>query len=158
MTTKRTWARKLLIVAALRWIGMLLGVSFLATPVKFLAPSLTLPVALDVGRQTFGVFSVVEVIASLTVLAAAVLSRDKRRTIVLAASVACLVAVQFFWLLPTLDARVEIILQGGTPEDSGLHDLYIAIESAKLLMLSAVCWYAQAASAERTTNVAANAH
>jgi hypothetical protein len=47
---------------ALVWAGTLFGVSFLATPVKFLAPSLTLPVALDVGRQTFGVFSLVEIV------------------------------------------------------------------------------------------------
>src|SRR5690606_35153067 len=41
----------------LLWLGLLLGVSFLATPVKFAAPTLTLAVALDVGRVTFGLFS-----------------------------------------------------------------------------------------------------
>ena len=136
---------------------MLLGVSFLATPVKFLAPSLTLPVALDVGRQTFGVFSIVEVIASLTVLAVAVLSGGRRRNVVLAVLVGGLVAAQFAWLLPVLDARVEIILQGGTQDDSNLHNLYIVIDSAKLFMLSAICWYAQAVSPKRERDVAADA-
>jgi hypothetical protein len=42
------------------WLGLLIGVAFLATPAKFLAPSLSLPVALDVGRQTFYVFNKVE--------------------------------------------------------------------------------------------------
>lgn len=137
---------------------MLLGVSFLATPVKFLAPSLTLPVALDVGRQTFGIFSIVEVVASLTVLTVAVLSGGRRRNVVLAVLVGSLVAAQFAWLLPVLDARVEIILQGGTPENSHLHNLYIAIDFAKLLMLSAICWHAQASSPRRARDVAANAH
>src|SRR5690606_30735313 len=50
-----------LLLLAVLWTGLLLGVSFLATPVKFLAPSLSLPVALDVGRQTFMVFNWVEV-------------------------------------------------------------------------------------------------
>lgn len=35
-----------LLLLATLWAGLLLGVSFLATPVKFLAPSLSLPVAL----------------------------------------------------------------------------------------------------------------
>ena len=42
------------------WLGLQIGVAFLATPTKFLAPSLSLPVALDVGRQTFYVFNKVE--------------------------------------------------------------------------------------------------
>ncbi len=38
------------------WAGVALGVAFVATPAKFLAPSLSLPVALDVGRHTFAVY------------------------------------------------------------------------------------------------------
>src|SRR5665648_1182454 len=56
-----------LVIAAV-WIGMLVGVSFLATPAKFLAPSLTLPVALDVGRHTFSVFNRVEWAFSVVLL------------------------------------------------------------------------------------------
>lgn len=135
----------MVVVSALVWMGMLLGVSFLATPVKFLAPSLTLPVALDVGRQTFGTFSIVEVLASLAVLTAAVLSGGKQLNTVVAALIGCLVAAQFLWLLPALDARVDIILQGRTPEESGLHNLYIAMDTAKLLLLAMLAWSARAA-------------
>ena len=38
------------LVAATLWAGLLMGVSFVATPVKFLAPSLSLAVALDVDQ------------------------------------------------------------------------------------------------------------
>ena len=51
-TNNDGWTISALIVATL-WLGLLLGVAFLATPAKFLAPGL-LPVALDVGR-TFAV-------------------------------------------------------------------------------------------------------
>lgn len=34
------------------WAGLLIGVSFVAKPAKFLAPSLALAQALDVGRWT----------------------------------------------------------------------------------------------------------
>jgi hypothetical protein len=41
------------------WSGLLIGVSFVATPARFLAPSLQLPQALDVGRWTFHVLTLV---------------------------------------------------------------------------------------------------
>lgn len=44
----------------LLWAGVLIGVSFLAAPAKFAAPSLSLPVAMDVGRQEFGTLNLVE--------------------------------------------------------------------------------------------------
>ena len=148
----------MVIISALIWIGMLLGVSFLATPAKFLAPSLTLPVALDVGRQTFGIFSIVEIVASLTLLMGAAISRNQRRNTVLGAVLGCLVAVQFFWLLPALDARVEIILQGAPPQESSLHNLYIAIDSAKLVLLGIIAWSACVASPAQAGGVVENAH
>src|SRR5690606_9509596 len=67
-----------LAVASLVWIGALLGVSFLATPVKFLAPSLTLPVALDVGRQTFHWLNRVEIVLAAATLVSACVY-DRRR-------------------------------------------------------------------------------
>jgi hypothetical protein len=130
---------------ALLWAGMLIGVSFLATPVKFLAPSLTLPVALDVGRQTFGVFSLVEIALALVLVSAAIVARRKHKILIAAVLVGALVALEVVWLLPVLDARVEIILNGGTPEESDLHSLYIVFESAKLLLLAAIAWFAHVA-------------
>jgi hypothetical protein len=44
----------------LLWAGVVIGVSFLAAPAKFAAPSLSLPVAMDVGRQEFGTLNLVE--------------------------------------------------------------------------------------------------
>ena len=132
-------------VLALVWAGMLIGVSFLATPVKFLAPSLMLPVALDVGRQTFGVFSHVEIILASALVVAAIFARRERRILIAAVLVSALVAIEVIWLLPVLDARVEIILNGGAPEESRLHSLYIVFESAELLLLSAIAWFAHVA-------------
>lgn len=45
-------------IVSLVWAGMIVGVSGLATPAKFVAPSLNLPIALEVGRVTFQVFRV----------------------------------------------------------------------------------------------------
>lgn len=155
-------------VVALVWIGALLGVSFLATPVKFLAPSLSLPVALDVGRQTFRWFSRVELIfaaaALLTALAherpwasdrAAHAGGGPPFAVLLAAFLLAAVAFQMLWLLPTLDARVEIIIQGGMPPPSRLHDFYVGVEAAKLGALVGLAWRALART--RSGPVAAGA-
>ena len=42
--------------------GLSVGVAFLATPARFLAPSLSLPAALDLGRQTFRAYHTTEVV------------------------------------------------------------------------------------------------
>jgi hypothetical protein len=127
------------VALAVLWLGLLLGVSFLATPVKFLAPSLTLPVALDVGRQTFTAFNRVEIVLAVALLACAAIGHV-RIGVGLAAILLVLVALQTFWLLPVLDARVEVILHGGVPPASGLHVLYIWADALKaaLLVASAV--------------------
>jgi|SRR5690606_4537027 len=154
-------------VVSLVWIGALLGVSFLATPVKFLAPTLTLPVALDVGRQTFHWFNRVEILLAAAALAAAVAHErpgplggardgaaapgDERSApdvpyaTLLAALLLGAVALQALWLLPTLDARVEMIIQGGMPPPSALHDVYVVVEATKLAALVGAGWLGIAA-------------
>jgi hypothetical protein len=138
----RSAAASALSAVALVWIGLLAGVSFLATPAKFLAPSLSLPVALDVGRQTYGIFSAVEIGAALALLAAAATSRGTWCVRSMTLIVAGLVAMQSLWLLPLLDARVEVVLQGGVLEATALHELYIAVDLAKLVLLALVAWSA----------------
>lgn len=134
-----------LVTLSLVWAGMLLGVSFLATPAKFLAPSLTLPVALDIGRQTFGLFSMVETFGAVALVGLAALCRHERLILLFAVLTGSLVALESIWVLPALDARVEIILQGGSLEQSALHKLYVAFEAIKLLLLFAIAWRSLAA-------------
>lgn len=37
------------------WLGLMLSISFLETPLKFQVPGMTLPVALELGKLMFGV-------------------------------------------------------------------------------------------------------
>ena len=116
---------------------MVIGVSFLATPAKFAALSLTLPVALDVGRHTFGVFAPAEIGAAVIVTVLATLCGG-RAVLASIALVGRIAVLQTVWHLPALDARVELILTGGTVPGSPLHDIHIALEGAKLLALLTV--------------------
>lgn len=53
--------------------------AFLATPAKFLAPSLPLAVALDVGRHTFQVYNRVELLLLMALVALGLGAGDRRR-------------------------------------------------------------------------------
>lgn len=124
----------LLTVIAILWLGLILGISFIATPVKFLAKSLTLPVALDVGRQTFRALNLLELLLTVAVIFLSLLTQQ-RRIIISSLIIALIIILQSFWVLPALDLRVEIIIQGGSVEKSNLHNLYIALEILKLFVL-----------------------
>jgi hypothetical protein len=129
-----------LAVFLLIWAGMLIGVSAIATPVKFGAPLLTLPVALDVGRTTFHAFSRIECV--LGVVAALTGGFTRPRPSLLQWSVITLVmlivALQALWLLPALDARVTAVIAGSRAPPGIEHRFYILADVFKLCMLLAI--------------------
>ena len=122
------------------WAGGLLGVSFIAAPAKFWAPSLTLPVALDVGRHTFQFFNKLEVVALVILLILVFRATRDSLTRGLASLIGLLLLFQTFWLLPMLDQRVFIVLQGQTPPESRLHLVYIACDAWRFLLLVSIAW------------------
>lgn len=124
-------------VAAI-WLGMLIGVSLIATPVKFHAAGLDLPTALDIGRLTFGLFARVEWALALCLIATLVAGSAGWRRVAAAVVIAGL-ALQAVWLLPALTARVAVYAAGAAPEESFHHALYAGIEGVKLIGLFALC-------------------
>ncbi len=117
------------------WLGLLVGVSFIATPVKFTAPTLDYAAALDVGRVTFGLFSKVEWgMAALLALAAAGAGSPGLRSLAAAVLVA-VVAIQSLWLLPALDERVAAVIAGQPLPPSWHHTAYAGLEAAKAGLL-----------------------
>lgn len=119
------------------WLGLVLGVSFLATPIKFRAESLTLPVALDVGRTTFHAFGKVEWVLSVVFVILAVRSRSELQPVdwFLMALVVGIVASQALWLIPRLDVRVAAVIAGEPLPPSHLHTVYAGAEFAKAITL-----------------------
>jgi hypothetical protein len=127
----------LLVASCFLWAGMVLGISFLETPVKFTAPSVTLPIGLDVGRHVFGMFNKFEIAWAL-LSCGLMLSVGVRRTARLPLiAAACIVGLQTVWLLPVLDARVGLILSGQTPPPAPYHLIYVVLEVIKLICLVA---------------------
>lgn len=137
----RDWKTSALAVVLLLWAGILFGVSFLATPVKFTAPSLTLPVAIDVGRSTFALLNRVELGCAAISVGLLFVGASKTLLVRLAAGVAVLgLLLDTFWLLPILDERAQAVIEGAMPTASSLHEVYIGIDLAKLagLLVAAI--------------------
>lgn len=130
-----SWSLLLRLVLPVFWLGLLVGVSFLATPVKFQAPSLELPVALEVGQVTFALFNRVEWALVLLSTLAALISGFPRSWSLLLGLLTLLLAVQTFWLLPELNERVRVIIAGEMPPASHHHMSYALLETVKSLTL-----------------------
>ncbi|MGH1487994.1 MAG: DUF4149 domain-containing protein [Acidimicrobiales bacterium] len=137
------------------WMGIVIGVSFLATPVKFTADSLSRAAALDVGRATFHALGLLEwgltvALAALLWRAAAAHQAPSRRALTAAAVVAAVVVLQALWLVPALDERVASIIAGVEPPPSQLHTVYGIAEVIKVTTLWLLgLWASPIPTAER---------
>lgn len=117
------------------WFGMTAGISLLEAPVKFSAPTLTRPVALDVGRVVFEALNKAEWVAVILLLLLMWLSGKTRALWRFSAAIVALVVIQSVWLLPILSARSELIVAGIEPEPSIAHAAYATTELLKLALL-----------------------
>lgn len=127
--------RILLAAWALLWAGVIVGMSFLATPIKFTAPALTLPVALQVGMVTFVLLQKVNWVALLVSAVLVWLAQSKSAK----ALWLVLLILEIFIdsvVLPPLNARVALYF-GTAPIPPGTwhHAAYGIIEVARVLLL-----------------------
>lgn len=130
-----TAAAVLLNLTSAMWAGLIVGVSFLATLVKFRAPSLTMPVALDVGVHTFTALVRVEWVFVAVTVVLWWLARP-----VWLHFVGHLLQLTFFliealWLLPLLEVRALIVIAGGTNAPSHAHFVFVALEAIRVILL-----------------------
>ena len=123
---------------AFAWLGLTVGISLIATPVRFSAASITRPVALDVGRVVFAALNKAEFVALVLLLVIVRVSGRSARLWAWCSALALIVIAQGAWLIPELAARTDIILAGGTPPPSYAHAIYSTLELAKLGILAFV--------------------
>jgi hypothetical protein len=120
------------------WLGMVLAISFIETPLKFRAPGMTIPLGLGIGRLVFTALNVVEIV--LAVAIAILLLNDDTGSAqlwLLVVVIGCLVA-QVAGVRPVLNRRTNRFLAGETPPGSKVHLVYIALEVVKIALLIAL--------------------
>ena len=120
---------------AFTWLGMTVGISMIATPVRFSAESITRPVALDVGRVVFAALNKAELLALVLLLVVVRVSGRSRNLWAWCSVLALIVVAQGAWLIPELAARTDIILAGREPPPSYAHAIYSSLELAKIVVL-----------------------
>lgn len=117
---------------ALLWAGIVIGCSFIATPAKFQAPSLSLPTALEVGRATFRSVVVAELVLAGLGVFLIVRTRQKRPLFWLAVLA---LTIQWSVVMPFLNFRTDAIVHGQPSGGSTWHVAYILLEVVKVATL-----------------------
>lgn len=117
------------------WFGMTAGISILATPARFAAPTITRPIALDVGRAVFTVLNKAELVALIALLLIVRISKRARYWWAFCGVLALIVIIQSAWLLPELAERTRQIVAGNEPPESIVHAAYSTLELIKLGLL-----------------------
>jgi len=121
------------IIAAI-WIGLILGVSFFAAPIKFTAAGVSLEQLLAVGKVTFQAFSWIELSAFVLLVCASL--KNLSKGVVISLAVLCLLLlIQKFGILPGLDTELDQTVAGEAVEETNLHFIYVAIDFVKLGIL-----------------------
>ncbi|WP_298038162.1 hypothetical protein [uncultured Microbacterium sp.] len=134
----RIWICLRLVLPAV-WIGLVVGLAFMETPMKFQAPGITTELGLGIGRLVFVALAAAGwgILVVLTLIAQA-RPRETRGGWLLIGAMWVLMVVESFVVRPALAARSDIVIAGGDPGESWLHYGYIGIE---LLLLALLVWY-----------------
>ena len=117
------------------WVGVTVGVSMIATPLRFTAETITREIALDVGRVVFAALNKVELGLLILLLIVVRASGRAATNWAICAGLALIVIAQSAWLTPELAARTQIVIDGGTPPASYAHAIYSTLELLKIGLL-----------------------
>ena len=131
-----TWTveQPVALVCLFIWIGFVTAISFMEAWLKFRAPGVTLAIGLGIGRLVFRALNKVEWLLGFLIIGNLIVSKNKLATFsnLLYFIPILLLVLQTFWLLPALDARAEIYIQGQIPPASTLHYYFVGIEIIKI--------------------------
>lgn len=127
-----------ILVATFLWIGFVLAISFLEAWIKFRAPGVTIPIGLGIGRLVFSALNKVEWFFALLIAINFILVKSQFYTKqnMLFYVPLLLLFLQTIWILPALDTRAELIIQGQTLPASTLHYYYVGMEIIKVICLT----------------------
>jgi hypothetical protein len=124
--------------ATFLWLGMVLAISFLETPLKFRAPNVTPQIGLEIGRLVFRALNLVEIVLAIGIACAVFRVRD---AVPLNATVAYLavfaaLSAQMMAVRPILSGRSNQVLAGLNTARSRGHYAYVVLEVVKVIALA----------------------
>lgn len=125
------------VIATFLWIGFVCAISFMEAWLKFRAPGVTVPLGLGIGRLVFNALNKVEWVFAIIIFVNLIWSGNdlwKWQNFLFVVPL-ILLLIQTFWLLPALDARAELQIQGDFVSSSNLHYFFVGFEVIKITCL-----------------------
>lgn len=129
------WYATMVVISVFVWAGALIAISFMEAPLKFLAPGITTKLGLGIGRLVFHTLNKIEWLLAGFLLAGMYFGKGFKKAWIFTGFILFILALQTFVLLPILDGRAQLWLNGTPPEPSYHHVLYVSIELIKLISL-----------------------
>lgn len=126
------------LICTFLWIGFVCAISFMEAWLKFRTPGITVPLGLGIGRLVFNALNKVELVFALVIIINIFWNTTeilKWQNLAFAIPLT-LLFIQTFWLLPALDARAELHIQGQIVPPSNLHFYYVGLELVKVTGLT----------------------
>lgn len=127
------------VAAIFIWIGAVFAISFLEAWLKFQAPGVTLAIGLGIGKLVFSSLNKFEWILAVIIVASLLFGRfniSEKRNLLIWFVIGVLM-MQTLWLLPELDRRANLVIEGKKLASSNLHVYFIIAEILKVLALMA---------------------
>jgi hypothetical protein len=117
------------------WLGMVLAISFLETPLKFRAPEVTVQIGLGIGRLVFRALNVAELVFAMLLLIAVAIGNPPGRVVLSEMAAIVVLMVQVAVIRPLLTRRSDRVLAGEDVPRSAGHYWYVALEVTKVVSL-----------------------
>ena len=126
----------IVVVCVFIWIGFIGAISFMEAWIKFRAPGITLPLGLGIGKLVFFALNKMEWLFSLIIIISLLYARNPLNfNSIFFLIPFVILLIQTFWLLPILDARADLHIQGEVISSSFHHFYYVGLETIKLVSL-----------------------
>lgn len=125
------------LIVTFLWVGFVCAISFMEAWIKFQAPGITVALGLGIGRLVFNSLNKVEWVFAFAIIINLIISKSIFSTLKNAFFFIPLILliVQSIWLLPALDARAEMHIEGEIIPPSNLHFYYVGMEIIKVACL-----------------------
>lgn len=117
------------------WLGMVLAISFLETPLKFRAPGVTVPIGLGIGRLVFRALNIAEAVFAAVLLTVMTAAPPPSRVVVSVLVAVAALLIQVALIRPGLARRTNRVLAGEVVARSGGHHWYVLLEIVKVAAL-----------------------
>ncbi|MBX2887697.1 MAG: hypothetical protein KF829_03520 [Ferruginibacter sp.] len=127
----------IILISTFIWIGFISAISFMESWLKFKAPGVTLPLGLGIGKIVFKALNRVESFLAIIILAGLLYSKHPAGIMVKFWFITAIVvlAIQTIWMLPALEKRAQLLIEGKRPSSSKLHMWFVVMETTKVICL-----------------------